>query len=60
MPAIDRPNSLIAGTRAFELGLTEPDLDNALDEATEQNTKPKEMIMRAVLSAEVSFQWNEF
>jgi len=39
-------------TRAFELGLTEADLDEALDEATEQNTKPKDMVMRAVLGAE--------
>ena len=38
--------------QAFGLGLTEDDLDYVLDEATEQNTKPKDMIMKAVMLAE--------
>jgi hypothetical protein len=38
--------------QAFGLGLTEDDLDYVLDEATEQNAKPKDMIMKAVMLAE--------
>ena len=38
--------------QAFGLGLTEDDLDFVLDEATEQNAKPKDMIMKAVMLAE--------
>ena len=38
--------------QAFRLGLTEDDLDDALDEATEQNAKPKEMVMKLVMLAE--------
>ena len=38
--------------QAFRLGLTEDDLDDALDEATEQNAKPKSMVMKLVMLAE--------
>lgn len=38
--------------QAFRLGLTEDDLDDALDEATEQNAKPKDMVMKLVMLAE--------
>lgn len=38
--------------RAFALELTEDDLDYALDEATEQDAKPKDMITKAVILAE--------
>jgi hypothetical protein len=37
---------------AFGLGLTEDDLDYVLDEATDQNAKPKDMIMKAVMLVE--------
>ena len=38
--------------QAFSLGLTEDDLDYVLDEATDQDAKPKDMIMKAVMLAE--------
>ena len=38
--------------KGFGLGLSEDDLDYALDEATEHNVKPKDMVTKAVMLAE--------